>query len=259
MPLRFTSAMQTRTQDAAPEPAKQTGCQRAPGKVQLRLDLIQRPSCYTTQPARFRAKNTPANKAKHHTEHAANAAAAITIPQWLLCQTSATISQLQCKQVHRHYVQSNATCGDAIPSHATAGKNYSDTPQPAGAKASADSSTSPSETRMGQSIQTQVQPKCNTIAKQAAWQHHCKRKCNAGVNTNATQVQMQWKPADTCKPVHTQCKRKCKRNCNRRNNPQMQVQVQTLENRSQTCHRFFPQHIRQEGFNSEYIEYDDLG
>ena len=41
MPLRFTSAMQTRTQDATPEPAKQTGCQRAPGKVQLLLDLIQ--------------------------------------------------------------------------------------------------------------------------------------------------------------------------------------------------------------------------
>ena len=60
MPLRFTSAMQTRTQDATPELAKQTGCQRAPGKVQLRLDLIQRPPCYTTQPARFRAKTKQA-------------------------------------------------------------------------------------------------------------------------------------------------------------------------------------------------------
>ena len=46
------------------------------------------------------------------------AAAAMTIPQWLLCQTSATISQLQCKQAHRHYIQSNATRGDAVPSDA---------------------------------------------------------------------------------------------------------------------------------------------
>ena len=57
MPLRFTSAMQTRTQDAAPEPAKQTGCQRAPGKVQLRLDLIQRAPCFTIQPTRISRQN----------------------------------------------------------------------------------------------------------------------------------------------------------------------------------------------------------
>ena len=57
MPLRFTSAMQTRTQDATPEPAKQTGCQRAPGKVQLRLDLIQRVPCYTMQPTRISRQN----------------------------------------------------------------------------------------------------------------------------------------------------------------------------------------------------------
>ena len=57
MPLRFTSAMQTRTQDAAPEPAKQTGCQRAPGMVQLRLDLIQRAPCFTMQPTRISRQN----------------------------------------------------------------------------------------------------------------------------------------------------------------------------------------------------------
>ena len=57
MPLRFTSAMQTRTQDATPEPAKQTGCQRAPGKVQLRLDLIQRAPCFTMQPTRISRQN----------------------------------------------------------------------------------------------------------------------------------------------------------------------------------------------------------
>ena len=174
----------------------------------------------------FRAKTTPAYKANHHTERAANAAAAITILQRLLCQTSATIPQLQCKQVQLQYVQGNSTCDDAVPSNATTGKNHSNTPQQAGAKANADSSTSPSETRMGQSIQTQVQPKCNTIARRAAWQHQCKRICNASVNTNATQVQTQWKPADICKPVHTQCKRKCKHNCNRRNSLQVQVQVQ---------------------------------
>ena len=72
--------------------------------------------------------------------------------------------------------------------------------QQAGAKANADSSTSPSETWMGQSMKTQVQPKCNTIAKRAAWQHQCKRKCNAGLNTNATQVQTQWK---TCRHMQT--------------------------------------------------------
>ena len=108
------------------------------------------------------------------------------------------------------------------------------TPQQAGAKANADSSKSPSETRRGPSIQAQVQPKCNTSAQQAAWL--C--KCNAGVNTSATQVQMQWKPADTCKPVYTQCKRKYQHKCNRRDNPQMQVQVQALENSLQTCYRF---------------------
>ena len=57
MQLRFTSAMQTRTQDATPEPAKQTRCQRAPGKVQLRLDLIQRAPCFTMQPTRILRQN----------------------------------------------------------------------------------------------------------------------------------------------------------------------------------------------------------
>ena len=125
MPLRFTSAMQTCTKDATPEPAKQTGWQRAPGKVQLWLDLIQRAPCFTMQPLGFRAKTIQADKAQHHTERAANTAAAITIPQWLLCQTSAIIPQLQCKQVQLQYVQSNATCNDAVPSNATAGGNQS--------------------------------------------------------------------------------------------------------------------------------------
>ena len=79
MQLGFTSAMQTCTQDATPELAKQTGRQRAPGKVWLRLDLIQRVPWYTTQPPR--AKTAQAYEANHHTECAANAAAATTIPQ----------------------------------------------------------------------------------------------------------------------------------------------------------------------------------
>ena len=57
MQLGFTSAMQTCTQDATPELAKQTGRQRAPGKVRLRLDLIQRVPCYTTQPTRISRQN----------------------------------------------------------------------------------------------------------------------------------------------------------------------------------------------------------
>ena len=74
MPLRFTSAMQTRTQDATPEPAKQTGCQRAPGKVQLRLDLIQRAPCFTMQPTRISRQNQTGLRGQlHHTERAANA------------------------------------------------------------------------------------------------------------------------------------------------------------------------------------------
>ena len=57
MPLRFTSAMQTRTQHATPELAKQTGCLMAPGKVRLRLDLVQRVPCYTAQPTRISRQN----------------------------------------------------------------------------------------------------------------------------------------------------------------------------------------------------------
>ena len=91
------------------------------------------------QPLGFRAKTIQADKAKHHTERAANTAAAITIPQWLLCQTSATITQLQCNQVQLQYIQSNATRDDAVTSDATAGENHSDAPQQAGAKANADS------------------------------------------------------------------------------------------------------------------------
>ena len=55
--LRSASAMQTCTQDASPEPAKQTGCLMAPGKVRLRLDLVQRVPCYTTQPTRISCQN----------------------------------------------------------------------------------------------------------------------------------------------------------------------------------------------------------
>ena len=55
--LRFASAMQTCTQDATPEPAKQTGRQRAPGKVQLRLDLIQRVPCYAAKPTWISRQN----------------------------------------------------------------------------------------------------------------------------------------------------------------------------------------------------------
>ena len=68
-----TSAMQARTQDATPEPAKQTGCQRAPGKVQLRLDLIQRAPCFTMQPTRISRQNqtglrgqSPYRARRHH-------------------------------------------------------------------------------------------------------------------------------------------------------------------------------------------------
>ena len=91
--------------------------------------------------------------------------------------------------------------------------------QQAGAKANADSSKSSSETQMGQSIQTQVQPKCNTCAKQAAGQHQCQFKCNAGVSTSATQVQTQWKQSCshllTCihpMQMQVQCRCKHKRN-----------------------------------------------
>ena len=57
MQPRFTSAMQTRTQDATPEPAKQTRCQRAPGKVRLRPDSIQLAPCFTMQPTRISRQN----------------------------------------------------------------------------------------------------------------------------------------------------------------------------------------------------------
>ena len=113
------------------------------------------------------------------------------------------------------------------------------TPQQADAKANTDASRSPSAVQMGQSILTQVQPKCNTGAKQAAWQCQCKCKCNAYVNTNTSANGSNH--ADTCKHAHTQCKCKCKYKCNRRNNLQMPVQVQTSVQcmiRPQACQNF---------------------
>ena len=161
MPLRFTSAMQTRTQDATPEPAKQTGCQRAPGKVQLRLDLIQRAPCFTMQPTRISRQNQP------------GLTRPITIP------SAPPMLRLQLRfrngyfakhlQPFRNCNASKCNCSTfkatqlvAMQFQAMQGGNQIDgksnicprTPQQAGAKANADSSTSPSETRRGQSIQT---------------------------------------------------------------------------------------------------------
>ena len=55
------------------------------------------------------------------------------------------------------------------------------TPQQAGAKANADSSKSPSETRRGPSIQAQVQPKCK---------HDCKASGHGNANANASATQV---------------------------------------------------------------------
>ena len=97
MPLRFTSAMQTRTQDATPEPAKQTGCQRAPGKVQLWLDLIQRAPCFTMQPTWISRQNhaslqgQPPYQARCQCCGCNNNSAMVTLPN--ICNHYATAMQ----------------------------------------------------------------------------------------------------------------------------------------------------------------------
>ena len=184
-----TSAMQARTQDATPEPAKQTGCQRAPGKVQLRLDPIWRAPCFAMQPARISRQNqtglrgqSPYRARRQHCDCNSDSAM-VTLPN--ICNHYATAMQASATAV-----RSKQRCSRRCSfERCNRRRNHSNTPQQAGAKANADPSTSPSETRMGQSIQTPVQPKCNAIATLAAWQHHRKRKCNAGVNTNATKLQ----------------------------------------------------------------------
>ena len=126
MPLRFTSAMQTRTQDATPEPAKQTGCQRAPGKVQLRLDPIWRAPCLAMQPTRISRQNqtglrgqSPYRARRHHCGCNFDSAM-VTLPN--ICNHYATAMQSSATAV-----QSSATRGDAVPSDPTAGGNQSRT------------------------------------------------------------------------------------------------------------------------------------
>ena len=104
MPLRFTSAMQTRTQDATPEPAKQTGCQRAPSKVQLRLDLIQRAPCFTMQPTRILRQNhtslrgqSPYQARRQHCSCNSDSAT-IVLPN--ICSHSTTAMQASATAVH---------------------------------------------------------------------------------------------------------------------------------------------------------------
>ena len=104
MQLGFTSAMQTCTQDATPELAKQTGRQRAPGKVRLRLDLTQRVPCYTTQPTRISRQNhtglkgQPPYRVRRQCCGCKHDSAMIDLPN--ICNHSATAMQTSAAAVH---------------------------------------------------------------------------------------------------------------------------------------------------------------
>ena len=101
----FASAMRTCTQDATPELAKQTGCQRTPGKVRLWLDPIQLASCCPTQPSRISRQNrttSPIRQPRPCTIHCSTARIAL-----------ATIAMLQMQTLHlrlRLFCECNRGC-----------------------------------------------------------------------------------------------------------------------------------------------------